>query len=83
MKLRMLETRRGTSDGFTLRQYHEGETYHLPEVLACSFLSAGYAELSGDQSEPEAVEPANLTLSEQMARLRDRLGITQRDGEAK
>jgi hypothetical protein len=39
----MLQTRRGTEDGFSVRQYQEGEVYEVREHLARMFLAAGYA----------------------------------------
>ncbi len=39
----MLQTRRGTEDGFTIQQYFVGEEYEVREHLACAFLAAEYA----------------------------------------
>lgn len=43
MRVQMLETRRGTEDGFTVRQYIAGKSYVMCEHLARAFLAAGYA----------------------------------------
>lgn len=43
MHVRMLETRRGTADGYTIRQYQRGEIYDLPDTLANAFFAAGFA----------------------------------------
>jgi hypothetical protein len=44
IRVRMLETRLGSEDGFTLRRYQAGEVYELPGLLALSFLRRGWAE---------------------------------------
>ena len=43
MKCIMLQTRTGSRDGFTLKSYKAGESYHLPENLACRFLRNKWA----------------------------------------
>lgn len=43
MKIRMLETRRGTEDGFSVRQYFANEEYDVRPHLARAFLAAGWA----------------------------------------
>ncbi len=43
MRIRMLETRRGTEDGFTIKQYNSGEEYDVRDHLALAFLAAGFA----------------------------------------
>ena len=43
MKVLMLETRRGTEDGFTVNQYLQGEVYDLRDHLAFAFLAASHA----------------------------------------
>lgn len=45
MRVIMLETRRGTEDGFTLRLYHENTEYLLAEGLARQFIQQGYARV--------------------------------------
>ena len=42
--IRMLETRKGTEDGFTIKEFYEGQNYDVREGLARSFFLAGYAE---------------------------------------
>lgn len=44
MKVIMLETKRGASGRFDMRQYHEGEVYDLTGDLLRNFLWWGYAE---------------------------------------
>jgi hypothetical protein len=43
MRVRMLETRRGTEDGFTIRQYMRGMEYDMGDGLAYAFIAAGMA----------------------------------------
>lgn len=43
MKLYMLETRRGTEDGFTVKRFMRGQTYEIAPDLARAFLAAGWA----------------------------------------
>ena len=38
MRVKMLVTRRGSHDGFDIRQYHKGEIYDLPDNLARYFI---------------------------------------------
>ena len=40
----MLQTRKGSEDGFVVRQFYEGSVYIVSESLARSFFAAGYAE---------------------------------------
>lgn len=48
MKIQMIETRRGSSDGFEVKQYHKGAIYTIGETigdtLAKHFINAGWAE---------------------------------------
>lgn len=50
MRVRMLQTRRGTEDGFRVRQYKYGKVYEIKERLARSFIAAGYAVPFGRRS---------------------------------
>lgn len=43
MKIRMLETRRGSEDGFAVRCYLMGRQYDMADGLARAFLAAGCA----------------------------------------
>lgn len=43
MRIKMLETRRGTEDGLVVREYRRGEEYELGDTLARAFLAAGFA----------------------------------------
>lgn len=49
MKIKMLETRRGTEDGFTVRQFFAGEEYEVRDHLARSFFTAGFAVMVKDE----------------------------------
>ena len=48
MKVKMLQTKRGTEDGFTVQQYLEGSTYDLTDQLAKNFLATGVAERTNE-----------------------------------
>ena len=43
VKIKMLQTRKGTEDGFVVRQFYKGETYLVREGLARYFFAMGYA----------------------------------------
>ena len=43
MQIKMLETRRGTEDGFTIQQFIRDQEYDVTDSLAQVFLSAGFA----------------------------------------
>lgn len=38
MKIKMLKTKRGTEDGFTVRRYIKGEVYDVAHTLACELM---------------------------------------------
>ncbi len=40
--VKMIETRKGSEDGFTVKQYQRGEIYDIREGLARSFFAAGF-----------------------------------------
>ena len=44
MKIRMIQTRLGTEDGFIVREYKCGTEYEIVEHLAKYFLNAGFAK---------------------------------------
>jgi hypothetical protein len=44
MKIRMLQSTKGSPDGIEVRQYEAGTKYDVPEELAAVFLSQGWAE---------------------------------------
>ncbi len=44
MLVRMLETKRGASNGFTVKRYDQGEEYELSDNLALNFISQGTAK---------------------------------------
>ena len=43
MHIKMLETRRGTEDGFTVRQFIRDQEYDVSDSLAHAFFAAGFA----------------------------------------
>lgn len=50
MQVRMLETRRGTEDGYVVRRFDKGETYEMGAFLAHRFLVNGWARLTVDMT---------------------------------
>lgn len=56
MRIRMLETRRDTEDGFVLRELRKGEEYDLREFLTCRLLAAGRAEAVENIPQPPTEE---------------------------
>lgn len=44
MNIRMLETRRGSEDGFCVRCFEAGKEYTLADGLARAFLASGSAK---------------------------------------
>lgn len=44
----MLQTRRGTEDGFSTQQFEKEQTYDVRDNLACHFLAEGWAELADE-----------------------------------
>jgi hypothetical protein len=42
--IRMLQTKKGTEDGFIVKQYYAGQKYIVKDSLARYFFSLGYAE---------------------------------------
>ena len=56
MHIKMLETRRGSEDSFTLSQYHRGDIYEVADNLARSFIGKGWAmEIAGEVIPPAPV----------------------------
>lgn len=50
MKIKMLETRRFSEDGFCLKRLFRGETHDVGHTAACMIISRGWAEpLAGDK----------------------------------
>lgn len=43
MRIRMLETRRGSEDGFCIRLYEKGKEYEVGNLLAYTFITSGFA----------------------------------------
>lgn len=44
MQILMKETRRGSEDGFAVKQYHKGESYDVAHTMGAAFINAGWAE---------------------------------------
>jgi hypothetical protein len=44
MLIKMLQTRRGTEDGFSIQQFFKDQEYDVRDNLACAFIAAGYAQ---------------------------------------
>lgn len=44
MRVRMLETRRGTEDGFAIRLFEQGREYEMGDFLARQWIAAGRAQ---------------------------------------
>ena len=44
MHIFMLETRRGSEDGFVVRRFHKHHRYDVADTLARAFIAAGWAE---------------------------------------
>ncbi len=66
MRITMFETRRGTPDGHTIRQFEKGLSYDLRDELARYFLrqgaakkSSGFGEGMGGQNVRLSPEPLN------------------------
>ena len=57
MKIKMLETRPGSENGYTVTDYVEGVEYTVGEALGRAFIDAGYAEAVGEK--PKADAPAD------------------------
>lgn len=43
MKVRMLETRRGSDNGYKIVLYMKGETYEVGDSLGRAFIASGFA----------------------------------------
>lgn len=54
MRVKMLETRRGTEDGYTIRKYYRNEEYEMSDSLARAFLAAGFAVRVLPDNRPKA-----------------------------
>lgn len=55
MLIKMLQTRRGSPDGFIVQRYYKGETYDLPELLARRFLNNGWAYNAEPEDDAEGL----------------------------
>lgn len=55
VRIKMLKTKMGSEDGFTVNKYEEGKTLPVEESLAAVFVKSGWAEwVSGRVRAPEA-----------------------------
>jgi hypothetical protein len=43
MLIQMLETRRGSEDGFAVRCFQQGQCYDMADTLARALINAGFA----------------------------------------
>ena len=43
MKIKMLQSRKGTEDGFIVKQFNEDKTYDVQENLGRYFVAEGWA----------------------------------------
>lgn len=50
MQVRMLQTRRGTEDGYVVRRFDKGTTYEMSGFLARQFLANQWAFLVADET---------------------------------
>jgi hypothetical protein len=55
MKIKMLETRRGSEDGFIVKRFEKGQEYEVADALAQTFLREGHAHLSAHTA--QVVDP--------------------------
>lgn len=56
MKIRMLQTQKGSPDGIQVNEYEQGKKYDLPESLAEVFLDNKWAEQDKALEIPEKKE---------------------------
>lgn len=63
MQVKMLETRRGSPDGFTVARYHAAGIYEIPDSLAASFINKGQAVAVN----PKSLEQAAAELMADLA----------------
>lgn len=49
MQITMLETRRGSEDGFTVKQFEQGKSYDVSDMLARRFIRSGSAIEQGQK----------------------------------
>lgn len=42
--VKMLQTRKGTEDGFCVQQFEKGQVYNMRDNLACTFVNLEYAK---------------------------------------
>jgi len=57
MKIKMLETRRGTEDGFTIKTYLCDEEYDVCDFLGKSFFAAGFANIVEEKKAKRKAAP--------------------------
>jgi hypothetical protein len=73
MRIRMLKRDKGADDGYTVRDYSEGEEYDVSQTLGDAFISCGSAELAGapvpkvEAPDPVEVEAAAEAEAEKAA----------------
>lgn len=52
MKIKMLQTRRGSEDGFNVQRFEQGQSYDMADSLARQFLKEGWAYNDEDEQHP-------------------------------
>ncbi len=60
MKIKMLETRRGSEDGFAVKRFEKGEEYEVADTLARTFVNQGYAHSTEQPADPRGNILSNL-----------------------
>jgi hypothetical protein len=58
MLVKMMQTRRGSEDGFLLKLYEEGRVYDMAHTLACRFINQGWAFNAEPSTSNEAIDEA-------------------------
>lgn len=54
MKIKMLETRPGSENGYVVTDYEAGKEYNVGDALGRAFIDAGCAEAVGDKPKVDA-----------------------------
>lgn len=76
MLVTMLQTRKGTEDGFKVEEYAEGESYDICSSLANAFIRSGFAKKAGVPASikevglPDGFESECALFSENLEKLR-------------
>jgi hypothetical protein len=81
MRVKMLYTRRGSYDGFTIKRYIKGETYDLPGMLAQSFLDEG-AAYNAEPFDDDTVKTFYITVTTTTSELYEVKAINEDEAES-